>query len=291
LPFSSPPDLTDLADALARTAVLFARVDAARDGMVVEEGGDVGGHGSNRLVTRHVANYLAAVDLAGREPVEGSVVDVGSGVGALGVWAAELLGAPLHLVDRSATARAVAARAFPQARVEPDVTQVPPGSARLVTGMEVIEHVPPTEQAPFVRQLVKLLAPGGMLVLSTPDETGYVGGWSGYRPHVGPLSFRELEALLARNAWEAEVWRLEGPPFALGRVRAVAEPAVNRVWGTLEARVPEGVLGAAGRVGRLVGGVRMRRNADPAAVPAVYATSDADGPGTGLLGVVRRPAR
>lgn len=45
------------------------------------------------------------------------------------------------------------------------------GQYDLVTAMEVIEHV--AEPAEFVEQLARRLAPGGLLVLSTPNRTAW----------------------------------------------------------------------------------------------------------------------
>jgi 2-polyprenyl-6-hydroxyphenyl methylase/3-demethylubiquinone-9 3-methyltransferase len=45
------------------------------------------------------------------------------------------------------------------------------GQFDLVTAMEVIEHV--ADPAAFLKALAKRLAPGGLLVLSTPNATGW----------------------------------------------------------------------------------------------------------------------
>ncbi|WP_300973654.1 bifunctional 2-polyprenyl-6-hydroxyphenol methylase/3-demethylubiquinol 3-O-methyltransferase UbiG [Sphingomonas sp. LHG3406-1] len=45
-----------------------------------------------------------------------------------------------------------------------------PGKFDLVTALEVVEHV--ADPAAFVRQLADRLAPGGLLVMSTPNRTG-----------------------------------------------------------------------------------------------------------------------
>jgi len=45
------------------------------------------------------------------------------------------------------------------------------GRFDLVTCMEVIEHV--ADPAAFLRALAKRLAPGGLLILSTPNQTGW----------------------------------------------------------------------------------------------------------------------
>lgn len=148
----------------------------------------MGAHSTERSLYRHVANYLAAADLAqAAELGGGAVLDVGSGTGALAAWMAQRLDAKLHLVDRDPDVRRVASTAFPSAGVHAEIVDAPDAMA-VVTGMEVIEHIAPHEQEDFVRALLTRLRPGGLLVLSTPDESGYVGGWSGYAPHIGCLT-------------------------------------------------------------------------------------------------------
>ena len=51
-----------------------------------------------------------------------------------------------------------------------DVQQLD-GQFDLITCMEVIEHV--ADPAAFLKSLAKRLAPGGLLVLSTPNATGW----------------------------------------------------------------------------------------------------------------------
>lgn len=254
---------------------------------VNQEGGDVGGHSTERSLFRHVANYLAAVELAERAGLHDSVMDVGSGTGALSAWAANRLGAELHLVDRDDAVRGVALRAFPGIHVHADLEEVPRATVGLVTAMEVIEHLHPSEQQSFAEALVSRVEPGGLLVLSTPDESGYLGGWSGYAPHIGPLTAEALEAVLIAAAphAEVEVWRLEGAPYHLGPVRRVVQPLANRLWtrvGPLLAPIAHRVVGPAARVADLA-----RSHAGPELTPQVYAVPASQGLGTGLLGVVR----
>ncbi|HWJ37756.1 MAG TPA: methyltransferase domain-containing protein, partial [Sphingomicrobium sp.] len=45
------------------------------------------------------------------------------------------------------------------------------GQFDLITCMEVIEHV--ADPSTFVAELARLLAPGGLLILSTPNATGW----------------------------------------------------------------------------------------------------------------------
>jgi SAM-dependent methyltransferase len=213
------------------------------------------------------------------------VLDVGSGTGALAAWVAQRLRAELHLVDRDPAVRAVALRAFPDVQVHAELDEVGPATATLVMGMEILEHIPPAEQLAFLRRLFARVEPGGLLVLSTPDESGYLGGWSGYAPHVGPVDATTLTDLLrlATDGAEARVWRMEGDPYHLGPVRRVAQPVANRVWTRLGP-----LLGPlAQRVARPAAGVAnvARRYAGPELVPRVRAIVADHGRGTGLIGV------
>ncbi len=281
------PRLDGLADAVADVAAYLHAVEAARGALYLNaEGGDVGGAGTARALLRHVANYLAARDLGLRVARGATMVDVGSGTGALAAWVAAGLGARLHLVDRDPAVRAIATAAFPDVAVHAALSEVAPASAALVTGMEVVEHVAPREQLAFVRALFERVAPGGLLVVSTPDESGYLGGWSGYAPHIGPLDAPALEELLVRaTGAQVRVWRFEGDAFHLGPVRRVVHPLANRAW----TRCAPVVGPLAQRLARPAAALadRSRDVAGPALNPAVRVVPASAGAGTGLLGVVR----
>ncbi|MDP8978365.1 MAG: class I SAM-dependent methyltransferase, partial [Actinomycetota bacterium] len=304
--------LGDLADAADEAAVLLARAEAAPGASRANrQGGHVGRDGSRRSLIRHLANYAAAAALAEQHASHGGnvtrgdashggnvtmgdashggrVLDVGSGVGALGAWLANRLGWDLTLVDADPLVRRVASAAFRQAGIQVHLDAVPDGSAGLVTAMEVVEHVPPGGQRGFVAALRAKVAPGGLLVVSTPDESGYPGGWSGYAPHVGVLDADGLQRLLRRHAGpEATVWRLEGEVFELDGVRRLLHPVVNRVWGRAAGAMPGPchILGgwATGVLGRVRPGGDVRTDDVRLAPPA-------EGSGTGLIGVVPVPA-
>ncbi|MBW3601998.1 MAG: class I SAM-dependent methyltransferase [Actinobacteria bacterium] len=293
--------LGDLAGAADEAAVLLARARATPGASQANrQGGHAGSDGSRRSLIRHLANYAAAAALAeqhrghGGRPIRGDaghggrLLDVGSGVGALAAWLAHRLGWDVTLVDADPLVRRVASAAFPHAGIEAHLERVPDGSAALVTAMEVVEHVPAAAQPGFVAALRAKVAPGGLLVVSTPDESGYPGAWSGYAPHVGVLDAGGLERLLRGHAGpDAIVWRLEGEVFALDGVRRLLHPLVNRAWGLAAGAAPGAchTLGGwvAGVLGRVRPGGRVRTD-DVRLVPP------AEGSGTGLLGVVRVPA-
>jgi 2-polyprenyl-3-methyl-5-hydroxy-6-metoxy-1,4-benzoquinol methylase len=281
----------DLEAAVRAVEPFFQAVDEARGaGYVNHEGGDVGGHSTERSLIRHVANYLAAAEIAEQAGRHDSVLDVGSGTGALTAWLADRLRADMHLVDRDHAVRRVAMTAFPHAHVHASLSEVPRKTVGVVTAMEVIEHIGPPDQLEFVHDLVGRVEPGGVLVLSTPDESGYVGGWSGYAPHIGPLDAPALQTLLASAAPSStvEVWRLEGDPFHLGGVRRVVQPLANRLWtrvGPLVAPIAHRLVGPATKAADLA-----RTHAGPQLLPEVHAVAPNAGSGTGLIGVVRVPA-
>jgi len=114
-------------------------------------------------------------DERSRTPLEGkSALDVGCGAGLLSEPLARL-GARVTGIDAApeviAVARDHAAAMGLQIDYRAtDVLEVE-GQFDLITCMEVIEHV--GEPAAFLQALAKRLAPGGLLVLSTPNATGW----------------------------------------------------------------------------------------------------------------------
>ena len=250
------------------------------------DGGDAGHQWDHGLVIRHAVNYAVAARLAASVSEGGPLVDVGAGAGGFSVWAARALSRPLVMVDQDAGHRELAARAFEG--VDVHASAVGLAHAPVVFCMEVIEHVPRQDQQTFVTEIAGLVQPGGMLVMSTPDESRYWGGWSGYPPHVATLDGAELEALLTRAlpGWEVDVMRLDGPGFALSGVGRIGVPIANRLWGAVDSRLPRVTHELAYRVNQL-----GKRRADPPAPdPQSFTVTSADeGSGTGLLArAVRR---
>ena len=114
-------------------------------------------------------------DECSRTPLVGkNALDVGCGAGLLTEPLARL-GAAVTGIDASpqviAVARDHAAKmGLPIDYRAGDVHELD-GQFDLITAMEVIEHV--AEPAAFVKALAKRLAPGGLLVMSTPNATGW----------------------------------------------------------------------------------------------------------------------
>jgi 2-polyprenyl-6-hydroxyphenyl methylase/3-demethylubiquinone-9 3-methyltransferase len=114
-------------------------------------------------------------DECSRTPLAGkSALDVGCGAGLLAEPLARL-GAKVTGIDAApeliAVARGHAAAQGLEIDYRAGAVEALGGQFDLVTSMEVIEHV--ADPAAFVRALAKRLAPGGLLVLSTPNATAW----------------------------------------------------------------------------------------------------------------------
>ena len=116
-----------------------------------------------------------ALDEQGRTPLQGrSALDVGCGAGLLAEPLARL-GAKVTGIDATPEVIAVArehaaAMGLAIDYRAGDVQQLD-GRFDLITCMEVIEHV--ADPAAFVQALAAHLAPGGLLIMSTPNATGW----------------------------------------------------------------------------------------------------------------------
>jgi len=109
-----------------------------------------------------------------RHPLAGRrALDVGCGAGLLAEPLARM-GAEVCAID-AAPENIAAARAHAEASglaidyVAGDIAEIAPRGFDLVTAMEVIEHV--ADKPAFLAALVAALAPGGLLVISTPNRT------------------------------------------------------------------------------------------------------------------------
>jgi 2-polyprenyl-6-hydroxyphenyl methylase/3-demethylubiquinone-9 3-methyltransferase len=114
-------------------------------------------------------------DECSRTPLAGkTALDVGCGAGLLAEPLARL-GATVTGLDASPELIAVAREHARAGGIEinyraGELAELE-GRFDLVTCMEVIEHV--ADPASFVRMLAERLAPGGLLIMSTPNPTGW----------------------------------------------------------------------------------------------------------------------
>ena len=115
------------------------------------------------------------VDEHGRRPLEGkSALDVGCGAGLLAEPLARM-GAQVTAIDAAPelidVAREHAAGQGLQIDYRAAAVEDVEGRFDLVTCLEVVEHV--ADPQAFVAALARRLAPGGLLILSTPNQTGW----------------------------------------------------------------------------------------------------------------------
>ncbi|AMU88313.1 bifunctional 3-demethylubiquinone 3-O-methyltransferase/2-octaprenyl-6-hydroxy phenol methylase [Sphingopyxis macrogoltabida] len=114
------------------------------------------------------------VDARERHPLAGrTAIDVGCGAGLLAEPLARM-GANVTGVDAApeniAAAREHAAGQGLSIHYHAgELAALPPAMFDLVTSMEVVEHV--TDPAAFIGELAARLAPGGLMILSTPNRT------------------------------------------------------------------------------------------------------------------------
>jgi O-antigen chain-terminating methyltransferase len=198
--------------------------------------------GTEEEVRERIGRYLGALEGVGEL---GDVLDLGCGRGeGLAVLAAA--GFPVRGVDASAQMvarcreRGLAAEAGDLFEA---LAGVAPGSLGAVVSFHVIEHLPPTSLDRLARLAWRALAPGGVLVLETPNPESLVVAARAFwldPTHVRPVHPEALE-LLVRLAGFEPVERLELRPFG----------AAERLPEIELAGVPEEQRALADRVNRL----------------------------------------
>ena len=124
---------------------------------------------------RDRVNQHWSFDEHDRRPLEGkSALDVGCGAGLLAEPLARL-GAQVTAIDAAPelieVARAHAAGQGLAIEYRAAAVEAIEGQFDLITSLEVIEHV--ADPRAFIAALARRLAPGGLLILSTPNATGW----------------------------------------------------------------------------------------------------------------------
>lgn len=115
-----------------------------------------------------------AGDVRSAKPLAGKrALDVGCGAGLLCEpltrLGAEVTGVDAAAENVAAATRHAAGAGLPVTYHHGELAALALGTFDLVTSMEVLEHV--ADKQAFVAQLAAHLAPGGLLVLSTPNRT------------------------------------------------------------------------------------------------------------------------
>lgn len=149
------------------------------------------------LFAEHFRRYVFA---GAAIPPGGRVLDAGCGVGYgsthLATTSAHVTG-----IDLATSAIAFARTRFPRNNLdfrEMDVSRLdfPDASFDAVVSFEVIEHVDAETQARFVREVSRVLAPGGLFIASTPNRELYRAMHGSNPFHLAELSLSEFDSFL-----------------------------------------------------------------------------------------------
>lgn len=175
--------------------------------------------GDLQVVYEHYHRYL----LAQRLVVGKRVLDLASGEG---YGAALMAQVATHVTGLELDPASVAhsRKTYPRDGLEfvegtmLDLSAFPAGSIDVVTCFEALEHV--AEHDELVEGVLRVLAPGGLFLTSTPDRLVYSGELHQHNPfHVRELSLDEFRTLLNSHFAHTAVW---GQAVAVGSLmRAV----------------------------------------------------------------------
>ena len=160
-----------------------------------------------QVVYEHLLRYHFAIPYcAGKR-----VIDLGSGEGYGAALLAESAESVVGIeIDREAVEHAAAAYRNPKLRfIQGSVLElnaIPTGSIDAAVCFEVLEHV--REQEELLAGVDRILAPGGLLLISTPDRRIYTEKDDYHNPyHLKELDPEEFEALLRQHFKEVVIWR------------------------------------------------------------------------------------
>jgi 2-polyprenyl-3-methyl-5-hydroxy-6-metoxy-1,4-benzoquinol methylase len=157
----------------------------------------------------HWQRYLAAAQLANAK----NVLDVACGEGYGAEYLARFADRVCAVDLDGVTLKEARARyrrpnlAFAQASAD----ELPFRSRAfdVATSFETIEHLPPDKQEPFVHELARVLKPGGVVLVSTPNKRR-TEKFSEKNPyHLKEFYPEEFSALLARHFKHVDCWLQE----------------------------------------------------------------------------------
>src|SRR5882757_9300615 len=159
---------------------------------------------SGEIRLEHVHRYLIARELARNKRVLDIACGEGYGADILAGAATGVVG--VDIADK-AVAHASSRYTRPNLHFKQGACHAIPladSSVDLVVSFETIEHIDRQEDA--IREIRRVLAPGGLLIISTPDRLEYSDGLDHHNPyHVQELDGDEFRRLLQSFAHVAMV--------------------------------------------------------------------------------------
>jgi SAM-dependent methyltransferase len=191
--------------------------------------------GSREDIIERLATYLERVTVAGAGQPDRPVVDIGCGRGEwLELLRREGLSAygidiNMIMVERSVTLGLDARHADLMTHLH----GLQDASRSAVTAFHVVEHLPFETLVDFLDEALRVLIPGGILILETPNpETMRVGATTFYNDptHRNPLMPAVLQFVVEHRGFsDVEVLKLH--PFVQGLLTGSSEDAqlLNRV--------------------------------------------------------------
>ena len=151
----------------------------------------------NESTIEHLHRYALAADLATGKKVLDIACGEGYGSHLLAKNAATVTGMDINpeTIAKAGTKYKAANLKFETANAEK--IPAPDKSFDLVVSFETLEHL--EDHAAMLSEIKRVLAPGGLLVISTPDKRQYSEARNYKNPfHVKELTRNELEALLKK---------------------------------------------------------------------------------------------
>ena len=217
-----------------------------------------------RVELEHLQRYALCRELVR----DRRVLDIASGEGygarMLSGTAAYVIGVD---VDPAAAAHGQAAYASPNlafAAGRGEAIPLAAGSIDVVVSFETIEHI--ADQAALLDEIVRVLRPDGLLVMSTPDREAYAADTNTINPfHVRELALDEFRSMLEARFATVRLW---GQRAAVGAFTYPLDASTPDAGGmtplavehhairTVVPRLPSAVYGIA-VCGRNAGDVRL----------------------------------
>ncbi len=187
----------------------------------------------------HWHRYVFALPMARGRRVLDAACGEGYGSALLATTAAQVTGIDIDASSIEHARQRYAGQ--PRLRYElGSVTAIdlPDASFDLIVSYETIEHL--TEQERMLDEFKRLLAPGGVLVVSSPDRENYNAGGVANPFHVRELSREEFTGLLASRF---RCRRLYGQQLAFHSLLWAIDPAVAGPAGFARLDTATGAIG------------------------------------------------